>query len=345
MNQNRPYPGSFLPDFCNIRTVFVVILLAQLLAIILSLANPPYTYNHLVDLGMNSLFIQWVALSCTAVLCLFRQHFRNYNDHWVATISYGITLAVTFIIAELAWWVLSRDGLSYLSYDHTAFLLRIMGISAIVWALALRYFYVQNQWRIQIEAESTARFEALQARIKPHFLFNCMNTIASLIRRKPAQAEEAVEDLADLFRASLQDARKSCALEDEIALCKRYLRIEQHRLGDRLEIIWQIDSVNMDIKLPVLSIQPLLENAIYHGIEPSPKGGTILIQGHITETGTVISIENPLQQKPGQAHAGNQLAQENVRQRLASYFQKDKLLQVEQNDNIYKVTVTIPAQP
>ncbi|MEX2353615.1 MAG: sensor histidine kinase, partial [Gammaproteobacteria bacterium] len=107
MSDSKLQTGSFLPDFCSVRTVFVVILLAQLLAIVLSLANPPYSYENLVDLAMNSLFIQWVALSCTAILCLFRGRFQRYNDHWVATISYGITLTVTFIIAELAWWVLT----------------------------------------------------------------------------------------------------------------------------------------------------------------------------------------------------------------------------------------------
>lgn len=325
----------------------MVILLAELLAIVLSLANPPYSYNHLVDLAMNSLFIQWVALSCTAVLCLFRSQFGQYNDHLVATISYGITLVVTYIIAELAWWALNREGYNFLRLDHTDFLARIMIVSAIVWALALRYFYVQYQWRTQVQAESEAQFQALQARIKPHFLFNCMNTIASLIRRNPALAEQAVEDLADLFRASLQDTQKPGSLGDEIALCRRYLRIEQHRLGDRLQVIWQLDAIPMDISLPALSIQPLLENAIYHGIEPAPEGGNISIYGHCNDQYITIVIENPLDQN-GELHGrrtGNKFAQENVRQRLVSRFKKDDLLQVEQDNNIYKVTLTIPRQP
>ncbi|MEX2353436.1 MAG: histidine kinase [Gammaproteobacteria bacterium] len=346
MSDSNLHTGSFLPDFCSVRTVFVVILLAQLLAIVLSLANPPYSYDNLVDLAMNSLFIQWVALSCTAILCLFRGQFQRYNDHWVATISYGITLTVTFIIAELAWWVLTRDGQYFLSYGHTTFVLRIMGISAIVWALALRYFYVQNQWRVRIESESEARYQALQSRIKPHFLFNCMNTIASLIRRSPAQAEESIEDLADLFRASLQDTQKSTALEDEIDLCKRYLRIEQHRLGDRLKVNWELDAVPLDISLPGLTIQPLLENAIYHGIEPAPQGGRIHIHAINTDKGVIITIINPLQQgsEKRHKHTGNQFAQENVRQRLGSYFRQKDLLQVDEDNQTYTVTITIPHQ-
>ena len=325
----------------------MVILLAELLAIILSLAQPPYVYNPLVDLAMYSLFIQWEALSCTAVLCLFRGQFRKVSDHWTAAISYGITLLVTLIIAELAWWVLSLDaGYNYLRYGHTTFLVRIMGISAIVWALALRYFYVQNQWRVRIESESEARFQALQSRIKPHFLFNCMNTIASLIRRSPALAEEAIEDLADLFRASLQDTHRPCSLHEEIALCKRYLRIEQHRLGNRLVVTWQLESVPQDIQLPVLSIQPLLENAIYHGIEPAPAGGNIIIHGETRANEVVITISNPLSQDSGDSskRAGNRLALDNIRQRMASYFKKDNLLRVDQDSNNYKVTLIIPRQ-
>jgi len=346
MNTDRQQRGSFLPDFCSARTLFVIILLAELLAIVLSLSRPPYAESRLVDLGMNSLFIQWVSLSCTAVLCLFRKYLCSYNDHWVAAISYGITLAVTYLIAELAWQVLGRgpDGYIYLSYGRGDFFTRIMGIGAIAWALALRYFYVQYQWRRRIESESEARFQALQSRIKPHFLFNCMNTIAGLIRRQPAQAEEAVEDLADLFRASLQDTKSPCTLQDEIDLCRRYLRIEQHRLGGRLDIVWELGEMPLEIQLPVLSLQPLVENAVYHGIEPSPEGGRIWITGRTCKDKVIISIENPVQEARlnDRQRETNHLALENVGLRLASYFKKDNLLQVEQDARHYKITISIP---
>jgi two-component system sensor histidine kinase AlgZ len=219
-----------------------------------------------------------------------------------------------------------------------------MSISAIVWALALRYFYVQHQWRLRTLSESEARFQALQSRIKPHFLFNYMNTIASLIRHNPSLAEESIEDLADLFRASLQDTQKICTLGDEIALRKRYLRIEQHRLGDRLKSDWKLNGISEDIPLPVLSLQPLLENAIYHGIEPNPDGGTITISGEITKDAIVITILNPLttQNCQQQKRSGNQLAQDNVRLRLSSYFNQENLLHIEQHANEYKVTIIIP---
>ncbi len=249
---------SFLPDFCSARTVFVLIMIAELLAIILTLAPPSYIPIYFTDLATNSLFIQWVTLACIGVLCAFRKQFYKYNDHWVATFSYGITILVTFVIAELTWWLVTvrSIGFNFPHDEHYLFLFRVMGISTIAWALALRYFYIQHQYRQQIESESEARYQVLQSRIKPHFLFNCLNTIASLIRKQPKLAEQATEDLADLFRASLQDNQDNHTLEDELTICKRYLRIEQHRLGNRLRLDWQISSLPINIKLTALCLQP-----------------------------------------------------------------------------------------
>jgi two-component system, LytTR family, sensor histidine kinase AlgZ len=348
MSDNRQNQGTFLPDFCNARTVFIIIMLAELLAIIISLAQHPYIYTNVVGLAMNSLFIQWVALTCTGILCIFRRKLQHFNDHWVATISYLITMAISFIVTEIAWYVLSEElEFNYFSNNHLIFTVRVMAISAIAWALALRYFYVQHQWRLRVQSESEARFQALQSRIKPHFLFNCMNTIAGLIRHRPALAEESIVDLADLFRASLQETQRICSLGEEISLCRRYLKIEQHRLGDRLKIDWQLNSVPDEITLPVLSIQPLVENAIYHGIEPNPAGGMITVIGKVIDDRVMISIENPvIPQKGGQKpRNGNQLAVDNVRQRLVSYFDQDRLLTVDQDHNYYKVTIILPMLP
>jgi len=354
MTDTKENIKSFLPDFCNSRTVFVLILVAELLAIILTLAPLSYNPINFTNLAMNSLFIQWVTLACIGVLCAFRKQFYMYNDHWVATISYGITILVTFVLAELTWWLVTMSSIDFnvpqyehyiflLQYEHYLFLLRVMGISAITWALALRYFYIQHQYRQQIESESEARYQVLQARIKPHFLFNCLNTIASLIRRQPEMAEQAIEDLADLFRASLQDNRDSHTLEDELTICKRYLRIEQHRLGERLQLDWQIPTLPVNIKLPALSLQPLLENAIYHGIEQLGEGGTVLFSCVVEEDHLLITIKNPVPERDNNTHHGNRLAQDNVRQRLESFFNKDNLLSVYLTDHNYTVSVIVPS--
>jgi len=346
MVQKASQAASFLPDFCGARAVFVVVLVAELLAIVLSLAQLPHAGNHLYNLAMYSLFIQWIALSCIAGLCLSQPWLADLRDYQIASASYGLTLLITFCIAELAWWLQDSWAISavYFRYGHGPFLLKSMGISAIVCALALRYFYVQHQWRRRAEAEAKARFEALQARIRPHFLFNCMNTIASLTRTNPEQAEAVIEDLADLFRVSLQDARTVGAVADELALCERYLRIEKHRLGERLQIDWQIDALPDDARLPLLSLQPLIENAIYHGIEPLAGGGTISISAARVGHGIRLAVENPLPEnsKQGSPYTGHHLAQENIAQRLSAFFGARAALQVSAEARRYRVQLDIP---
>ncbi|MGH8630521.1 MAG: sensor histidine kinase, partial [Burkholderiales bacterium] len=266
MRPNR-IPASFLPDFCGSRTLFVLVLVAELLAISLALARPGYSGDRVQILGLFSLLVQSVAVISAGALCLLQKRIGDLPEPWVAVCSYAATLFISLCVSELAW----RLGSDWMSLpdepppDHLSFLVRSLGISAIAWALTLRYFYVQHQWRRRMESEADARFQALQSRIRPHFLFNCMNTIAGLTRRSPQLAEEAIEDLADLFRASLRDVQRPDTLREELELCERYLRIEGHRLGERLRVDWRMDGVDRDISLPALILQPLLENAIYHG--------------------------------------------------------------------------------
>ncbi|MCI0401682.1 MAG: histidine kinase [Gammaproteobacteria bacterium] len=337
----------FLPDFCGIRTVFVVVLIAEMLAFVLTLATPGDYASRVEHLARSSLFIQWVALSCVALLCVSRGVLSRLGDRLAATVSYLSILAMTFLISELAWWVMQQApvGDTSLQQAHAGFLLRTVGTSAIVSAVTLRYFYVQYQWKKNIESEAEARIQALQSRIRPHFLFNCMNTIASLTRKEPALAEQALEDLADLFRASLSDAKKRVGLAEELALCRRYLHIEGLRLGDRLQADWAIDELPGDALLPALTIQPLLDNAIYHGIQPLPEGGMIRIVGKRDGAKLIITIDNPLPEKtPNSQHAGNRLAQENVRQRLEGFYGKQGTLTVDSGNGRYRVCVSFPYQ-
>ena len=331
---------SFLPDFCSTRIVFVVVLLAELLAIILTLGRFPNPSGSLTDLAMYSLSAQWVALTSTATLCLCRPYINHLTDTWVASLSYLIILSVSLIITELAWWLVYQG---VYGHTHGVFFLRSMGISAIVSALVLRYFYVQHQWRQRIKSEAEARFQALQSRIRPHFLFNCMNTIASLTRTEPRLAEEAVEDLADLFRASLQDTQQGSTLEDEVALCKRYLRIEKHRLGERLVVNWHLDDLPMQTRIPAIVLQPLLENAIVHGVECMPQGGTIEVTGEMQNRTLRVMIKNPIPADvKNTLHEGHHLAQENIRLRLNTLYDRSDLLQVETDAEEYRVIITLP---
>ena len=279
------------------------------------------------------------------LLCLFKRYINQLPELQAAMVSYILILIVSLIITELAWWTLYvyPDRVSQIQGKHVFFGLRSMGTAAIIGAVVLRYLYIQHQWRKNIEAAAASRLEALQSRIRPHFLFNCMNTIASLTRKSPKLAEQAVEDLADLFRASLLEPTNLYKIEDEWKLCRHYLRIENHRLGDRLKVSWDIESLPNDALIPPLSLQPLLENTIYHGIERLAEGGTINIQGEFRDQYLIINFCNPLPASSLEDnHKGNKQAQENIRQRLFSIF-GDKSDLIIKNDGLtYNVKLILP---
>jgi len=343
MTMNQQQAHSFLPDFCSVRMLFVVLLMGELLAIILTLVPSTQAQDRIADLALYSLFIQWIVLSCTAALCLSRTYLNRLSDFWASSLSYCLTLLIALVITELAWWFFHvRPALTDRLAGHGSFFFECMGISAIVSALSLRYFYVQHQWRKNIESEAEARVQALQSRIRPHFLFNCMNTIASLTRKDPKLAEEATEDLADLFRVSLQEAKRLSTVAEEISLCKRYLRIESHRFGDKLETVWDTDDLPGQAKLPALTLQPILENAIYHGIERSPEGGVIHIRGQSQANEISITIDNPLPPGDSTNHQGNQMAQDNIRQRLSAHYGDKGLLLTQVVDNRYITKIILP---
>jgi two-component system sensor histidine kinase AlgZ len=207
----------------------------------------------------------------------------------------------------------------------------------------LRYLYVQQQWRLHVHAQARARVQALQARIRPHFLFNSMNTISSLIRGRPRDAEQAVEDLSELFRASLK-AEEFIPLRDELGITRNYLDIEHLRIGDRLRVSWSVDEqVDLDIPVPCLSLQPLVENAVYHGIEPRIEGGEISISVGKRGEQLFIQVRNPL---PDKAHLrrGHHMAQDNIRQRLElSYGQRAGLV-VKELEQAYEVVLSLPSR-
>lgn len=332
--------SCFLPDLCRAEALFMVILGAELLAIVLSLALPLHARNILLDLALNSLFIQWIALSSAGALCLARPCFAGLSDRRAGLLSLAVILAVALIVSELGWRFLYAaaqrpdpgQGL------HGLFLLRSVGITAIVAAIVLRYLYIQHQWRNNIETIARLRYEALQARIRPHFLFNCLNTIAGLTRKSPAQAEQSIEDLADLFRASLLAPTEMFEISEEWAICKTYLRIEQQRLGARLRVRWEIDGLPDDALIPPLTLQPLLENMIYHGIERIPGGGEIRIAGALRDRLIQLEFANPLPTADLEAtHRGNRLAQQNIRERLGAGFGRQGRLAVRQDKDTYRV--------
>jgi two-component system sensor histidine kinase AlgZ len=336
----------FLPSFCDVRLVFAVVVIAELFAFILALVSPGILDDPWGDLGLISLFMQWIALTSAAVLCMSRPLLSRLNNVAAAVASYLMVLLVTGVLSELAFRLMAGSSAlpSFSNTDHAVFILRNLTISTVVAAVVLRYLYVRFQWRQQIQAEARARIQALQARIRPHFLFNSMNTIAALIRSEPAMAEAAIEDLADLFRAALNNSHERGTLDDELLLARRYLHIEKLRLGERLSVEWNMDGVPMDTSLPPLILQPLLENAIYHGIEPLAAGGTIEVSGRKSNGLLEIGIVNPVPEEDSKHRpAGNRMAQENIRQRLQIAFGNRAELLSDEHDGHYRVTLRFPA--
>lgn len=333
----------FLPSFCSIRALFVVVFSTELLAVILTLASVDELTEFLEQLSLISLLAQWIALSTVALLCLLRGRLQRLGNRWAALLAWGVLLLSTLVISGGVVWLNDQEGLPLVVGQASHLLVKATIISGIVGLVILHYLYLLYRWKQQKVAESAARFQALNSRIRPHFLFNSMNTIASLTRSDPAKAEEVVENLADLFRVSLGDANRQSTLGRELELARQYLSIENLRLGDRLRVEWELDSIPESVLLPPLTLQPLLENAVYHGIEPAAEGGRIYISGRYRKHRVNLSIRNTLPEVPRETHRkGNRLAVENIRQRLAGLYDQTARLTESYIDGEHQVRIVIP---
>jgi len=296
-------------------------------------------------LSRRSLFVQWIAIATASLLCTLRPRLARLGTAAAGLAAWALLMAIALAVTEIAVWAWpgTIPPRSVFAPVHLGFLTQALGITAIAGALVLRYLYVQDQWRLHVEAESQARFDALQSRIRPHFLFNSMNTIASLTRTDPILAEETVNDLADLFRATLGERGRLATLEEELELVRGYVRIEQQRLGPRLRVEWDTEGLPGQALVPPLVLQPLVENAVFHGIERLPGPGTIRITGRHRRGLINLSVRNTLpadgsEPKPG----GHQLAVENIRARLAGCFGDAATLTAGEVEGEYQVRVAFP---
>ena len=319
--------------------VFAVVVSAELLAIVLTLGAFPRPELFWGELSQRSLYIQWVALSVCALYCGLSRPLGRLSHAAAGTAAWTLILLVTAGVFTAAHWLRLRGASPVMPAlgQHLA-------IAGIVGAVLLRYLYEQHRERQRELAESQARLQALQARIRPHFLFNSMNTIASLTRVDADLAEQVVQDLSDLFRATLSDVEELSTLERELDLARGYLRIEGQRLGDRLRVAWDVEDVPLDTRLPALLLQPLLENAVYHGVEPETTGGEITISGRYRNGVVNLAVRNTLpRQASTVSRRGNQMAQENVRQRLDAAFGDEAGMVVGRVDSCYQVRCHFPA--
>ena len=319
--QSREPTQLYLPNFCSPSAVLIIVVICELTALLLALARNDAALGFWSDLGLTSMFLLWIALCGAGLLCVLRAYLSRKSVAVSAAIVLSITVALVTLVSIGGNYI---ESSAFFPDHRWTFLARNAGITFVVTALALRYFFVTHEWRHNVELQAKARVHALQARIRPHFLFNSMNTIAALTRSNPARAEEAVQDLADLFRANLNEKRNEISLAEEIDVARTYQRMEQLRLGDRL------------------TLQPLLENAIYHGIEPRKDGGVVTVTGEFNKGMVTIVVRNPVPPANLTVRDGNRLALANIKERLDLMYGERATVKAGRFDDEYIVTLRFP---
>lgn len=321
-----------LPDCRNLGVMLRILLGVNALAAVAALVQGPSLENwpHVfVDI---SAWVEPVLLVCLCLMAAARDALWRLPPR----VAQGMVALVAVAVAALFQDFWRFMGLVQ---GGAGQMLRVALIAAAACLFVLFYFDLRA--RAFPRAVAEARLQALTARIRPHFLFNSLNAVLSLIRSEPRRAEQALEEMADLFRALMQDARELSPLSEEIALCRQYLGLEKLRLGDRLQVEWDIADVPQDALVPPLMLQPLVENAVYHGIEPREGAGLIRITFSRQGSEMTIVLANPW--APGQANnAGNRMALNNIRERLALYYDLEARLESEERNGVWQVRITLP---
>jgi len=310
-------PEPWLPDLCRLPRLVVMLSMAELIVIVLALAPDGSQWN-LSRFVSSSAFALWLALAISVLLCVSRRPLSRLPPGVGGFIATATAAAIAAAVAAVTHSIDSITGLGLIPAG-TGFGRFVGGTAAIAIlavSVVLRYLFVNDSWKAQVRANARAEVEALQARIKPHFLFNSMNTIAGLVRSDPAVAERAVLDLSDLFRAALGASKSDSSLAEEVELAERYLAIEQLRLGERLRVVWRKrEPLPWKMPLPRLVLQPLVENAVLHGISRLPGGGEVEIELTQLSDHLLLRIRNPAP-APAEGRAGARHAQHSIGQRL-----------------------------
>lgn len=328
INQNAY--GSALPNFRNLGILLRILLIVNLAALAVAAVKSTGMQELWRQLLEVSVVVQPVLLASLLALLALNGVLRR--------LPYFIG-ALTVIALELALVTLLYAFAGSLLGATPAPIERAWLFAAALTAVMLFYFDLRG--RALSPALAEARLQALQARIRPHFLFNSINAVLSLVRQNPARAERALEDMADLFRVLMADNRELAPIAREVELCREYLNLEQLRLGDRLRIEWHVDKMPQDALMPPLVLQPLLENAVYHGIEPRTEPGVVSINIYLSREQVHMVLRNPYEHE-GNHHAGNKMALANIRERLQLHFDAEATLETKVADDAYQVHIAIP---
>lgn len=331
IKQNHPRLAIALPDMRNMGIQLRVLVLANAMAVIAALLRTADLVEMWEELLQISAAMQPVLLASMLTLFLAHRRLARLPYRVGAAAVLALVLLLTTLLQLVAGWLFGPDTAPELW--------RLWIFALVITGVLLLYFNLRG--RALSPAITEARLQALQARIRPHFLFNSINAVLSLIRSDPARAETALEDLADLFRTLMADNRQLVPLEGELELCRQYLALEKLRLGERLNVIWHADNIPGDALIPPLVLQPLLENAVYHGIEPSETGGDIVINIYRRQDALHFVLSNPYS-KDSTHHSGNRMALANISERLALHFDAEAKLDIRVTENMYQVRITLP---
>ena len=324
-----PLPHALVFDACHVGVVLRAVLFVEAVVAVGAMFGAATPVDWLTRLslltgGALPATLVWLIAACSLKKVLARlsniaQYMAGAMLGALAGLYGGGVLALVGLLDPIPWVACAFSG--------------IILAAALVAALVLRAKAITP-------ASTTARLAELQARIRPHFLFNTLNSAIALVRAEPAKAETLLEDLSDLFRHALIDQGQSVSLGDEIALARRYLAIEQVRFGERLQLEWSIDLHGNAALLPPLLLQPLVENAVRHGVEPSAAGARVRISTQRRGSRVVIKVTNTVPEGPGEP--GHGLALANVRDRLSLLHDVQGQFQSGLKDGVYQVRIEVP---
>ena len=329
-------PQPRLPNFCNLGVMLRLIVVVNLACAAAVLVKVQHLEEIPALFLAASVVVQPALILSLLLLCGMRR--------WLGSVSPREELALfagTQMLIGGAGYYIMRGALPE-SAQLAAW--QYVFLDALASGVVVYYFDMRS--RALSPSLTEARLQALQARIRPHFLFNSMNAALSLIRSEPKRAERVLENMAELFRGLMHDNRRLVRLDEEVALCLNYLEIEEIRLGDRLKATWKIAAMPANALVPPLLIQPLIENAVYHGIEPLDSAGELVIE--IAERGKqlVIVLTNPLPGVTGPAaHShvqSNRMAIANIRERLQLHFDAEASLVTRTENGQFCVTIVLP---
>lgn len=318
-----------LPDLCNLGVWLRVLLGVNLGALAAALARNRDMSPLVLDFAQTAAFVEPVTFASLIVLCMAHRWLGRLGNRVHAAAMVALPAAMALIFGQLLA-PLFGSGLA---------LWRPAFWAAAAAATILFWFDLRN--KAQSPAVTEARLMALTARIRPHFLFNSLNAVLGVIRSDPRRAEAALEELAELFRVLMRDNRDLVPLSAEIGLARQYLELEKLRLGERLLVHWDVENCPPDALVPPLMLQPLLENAVYHGIEPLGEPGRIDIRVWRERERVGFELSNPC---PAEAdrHVGNQMALANIRERLMLFFDLEAQLDAARRGDLYVVRIAFP---